>query len=160
MIHSLPLAAQRGRPRLQQLSTKQTTTATVICPRFCPASKRETQGRKRTENELGSSNHTSTAKSLQTLPQNLPPIPPSARSRSTATTVQPRDSTVSPLLNKRVRGVVDEANGLMHLRPREGTYSAQEYNAAQSIGMNCGLPSIKVRIGRKKWRGSRQSTSY
>ena len=50
------------------------------------------------------------------LAQNLPLTPPSARSRSTATTVQPRDSTVSPLLNKRVRGVVDEANGLMHLR--------------------------------------------
>jgi hypothetical protein len=49
----------------------------------------------------------------------LPPIPPSARSPLTATTtVQPRDSTVSPLLNKRVRCVVDEANGLMHLRPR------------------------------------------
>ena len=44
---------------------------------------------------------------------------------------------------------MDEANGLIHLRPREGTYSAQEYNAAQSIGMNCALLSIKVRIGRK-----------
>ena len=52
-------------------------------------------------------------------------------------------------MNKRVRGVVDEANGLMHLRPRESTYSAQEYNAAQSIGMNCGSHSIKLRIGRK-----------
>jgi hypothetical protein len=90
-----------------------------------------------------------TSNSSKNLPQKLPPIPPSARSRSTATAVQPRDSTVSPLLNKRVRGVVDEANGLMHLRPRESTYRAQEYNAAQSIGMNCGSRSIKVRIGRK-----------
>ena len=81
------------------------------------------------EKRQGSSKPTSTAKSLQTLPQNLPPIPPSARSRSTATTVQPRDSTVSPLLNKRVRCVVDEANGLMHLRPRESTYSARECSA-------------------------------
>ena len=111
-------------------STKQTTTATVICPRFCPASKRETQGRKRTENEHGSSKHaTSPATVRKTYPNNLPPIPPSARSRSTATTVQPRDSTVSPLLNKRVRCVVDEANGLMHLRPRESTYSARECSA-------------------------------
>ena len=53
-------SAQRGGPKLQRFSTKQTTTATVIYPRFCPASKRETQGRKRTENERGSSNHTST----------------------------------------------------------------------------------------------------
>jgi hypothetical protein len=56
-LHGRPLAAQRGRPRLQQLSTKQTTTATVICPRFCPASKQETQGRNRTENEHASSKH-------------------------------------------------------------------------------------------------------
>jgi hypothetical protein len=41
-----------------------------------------------------------------------------------ATAVQPRDSTVSPLLNKRVRGVVDGGHGLMHLRPRVSTYSA------------------------------------
>ncbi len=44
---------------------------------------------------------------------------------------------------------MDEANGLMHLRPRKSTYSAQEYNAAQSIGMNCGSLSIQLRIGRK-----------
>ncbi len=118
-LHGRPLTAQRGRPRLQQLSTKQTTTATVICPRFCNSfcprqQTKKTRRRNRTENERGSSKHTSTAKSLQTLPQNLPPIPPSARSRSTSTTVQSRDSTVSPLLNKRLRCVVDEANGLMH----------------------------------------------
>jgi hypothetical protein len=103
------------------------------------------------EKRQGSSKHTSTEKSLQTLPQNLPPIPPSARSRMQQMQYNPAipQSTVSPLLNKRVRGVVDEANGLMHLRPRESTYSAQEYNAAQSIGMNCALLSIKVRIGRK-----------
>jgi hypothetical protein len=57
------------------------------------------------------------------------PQSPSARSPLTATTVQPRDSTVSPLLNKRVRCVVDEANGSMHLRPRESTYSARECSA-------------------------------
>jgi hypothetical protein len=90
-----------------------------------------------------------------------PPIPHFACSPITATRARTSHYTASLLLlNKRVRGVVDEANGLMHLRPREGTYSAQEYNAAQSIGMNCGSLSIKVRIGRKKWRGSRQSTSY
>ena len=103
-----------------------------------------------------------TSNSSKNLPQKSAPnriIPPSARSRSTATAARPRDSTVSPLLNKRVRGVVDEANGLMHLRPRESTYSAQEYNAAQSIGMNCGSLSIKVRIGRKSGGEARQSTS-
>ena len=39
-LHGRPFAAQRGRPRLQQFSTKLTTTATFICPRFCPAGKR------------------------------------------------------------------------------------------------------------------------
>ena len=111
------------------------------------------------EKRQGSSKPTSTAKSLQTLPQNLPPNPAFRSLTNAATAVQPRDSTVSPLLNKRVRCVVDEANGLMHLRPRESTYSAQEYNAAQSIGMNCALLSIKVRIGRKSGGESRQSTS-
>ncbi len=49
--------------------------------------------------------------------KSLPPIPPSARSPITATTARIRDYTASLLLNKRVRSVVDEANGLMHLRP-------------------------------------------
>jgi hypothetical protein len=82
-------------------------------------------------------------------PKNLPPNPAFRSLTNAATTARIRDSTVSPLLNKRVRCVVDEANGLMHLRPRESTYSAQEYNAAQSIGMNCGSLSMKLRIGRK-----------
>jgi hypothetical protein len=53
-------SAQRNGPRLQQFSTKQTTTLTVIRPRFYPASKRETQGRNITENKHGSSKHATT----------------------------------------------------------------------------------------------------
>ncbi len=124
-LHGRPLAAQRGRPRLQQFSTKQTTTATVICPRFCPASKREKQGRNRTENEHGSSKHaTAPATVREPRAQKSAPILPSARSRNTATTARTRDYTASPLLNKRVRGVVDGGHGLLHLRPRVSTYSA------------------------------------
>ncbi len=63
-------SAQRGGPKLQRFSTKQTTTATVICPRFCPASKRERQGRNINENEHGSSKHTSPANFLQTIEKN------------------------------------------------------------------------------------------
>ena len=61
-------SAQRGGQRLQRFSTKQTTTATVISPRFCPpASKRETQGRNRTENEHGSSKHATTRQQFANL---------------------------------------------------------------------------------------------
>ena len=59
----------------------------------------------------------------------MPPILPSARSPITATRARTRDYTASLLLNKRVRSVVDEANGLMHLRPRESTSSARECSA-------------------------------
>jgi hypothetical protein len=74
-LHGRPLAAQRGRPRLQRFSTKQTTTATVICPRFCPASKRETQGIKRTENEHGSSKHATSRQQFANLTPKSAPKP-------------------------------------------------------------------------------------
>ena len=139
-------------------STKQTTTATVICPRFCPASKRERQGRNITENEHGSSKHTtSPAEVREPYPKNLPPIPPSARSPITATTARIRNYTASLLLNKRVRGVVDEANGLMHLRPRESTYSARECSAKHRHEL--WFTFNQSAYWEKKWRGSRQSTS-
>ena len=111
------------------------------------------------EKRQGSSKPTSTAKSLQTLPQNLPPIPPSARSRMQQLQYNPAipQSTVSPLLNKRVRGVVDEANGLMHLRPRESTYSARECSAKHRHEL--WFTFNQSAYWEKKWRGSRQSTS-
>jgi hypothetical protein len=43
---------------------------------------------------------------------------------------------------------VDEGNILIHLRCALRALTTHE-NAAQSIGMNCALLSIKVRIGRK-----------
>jgi hypothetical protein len=59
--------------------------------------------------------------------KSLPPISPSACSPITATRARTRHYTASLLLsNKRVRGVVHGGNGLLHLRPRESTYSARE----------------------------------
>jgi hypothetical protein len=100
-------------------------------PSYAHASALLANERNKGETELRTNTgHQSTqhhGNSLQTLPQNLPPIPPSARSRSTATRARTRHYTASLLLlNKRVRGVVHGGNGLLHLRPRESTYSARE----------------------------------
>ena len=116
---------QRGGPKLQRFSTKQTTTATVICPRFCPASKRERQGRNITENEHGSSKHaTSPATVRKTYPNNLPPV--AFHSLTDAATAATTRDSASLLSNKRVRGVVHGET--MHLRPRVSTYSAVTKN--------------------------------
>jgi hypothetical protein len=88
-------------------------------------------------------------KSSQTLPKNLARILPSARSRSTATTERTRDFTAPLLLNKRVRGVVDGGNGLMHLRPRVSTYSAVTENP-HSYRHQHFMPYFKALSGKKE----------
>ena len=64
----------------------------------------------------------------KTHPKNLPPKAAFRSLTNAATAATTRDSA-SLLSNKRVRGVVHEGNGLMHLHPRESTYNARKCSA-------------------------------
>ena len=91
----------------------------------------------------------------KTYPKNLPPKYAFRSLTNAATAATTRDSA-SLLSNKRIRGVADGGNGLMHLRPRVSTYSAVTKNPCRyrrrHIGAFC-LHS-KRSAGRRNWQST------